>query len=48
VALVCVKLLLAAVFLLAGGLKIYGLPRLVAEFQQIGLGDWFHGPLELC
>jgi putative oxidoreductase len=41
VALLCVKLLLAAVFLLAGGLKIYGLPRLVAEFQQIGVGDWF-------
>lgn len=35
------KGLLAAAFLLAGGLKIYGLPMLVEEFQHIGLGQWF-------
>ncbi len=32
------KGLLAAVFLLAGGMKIYGLPMMVEEFEHMGLG----------
>ena len=35
------KGLLAAVFLSAGGAKIYGVPIMVENFQQIGLGQWF-------
>lgn len=35
------KGLLAAVFLSAGGAKIYGVPMMVENFQQIGLGQWF-------
>ncbi len=35
------KGLLAAVFLSAGGAKIYGVPMIVENFQQIGLGQWF-------
>lgn len=38
------KGLLAAVFLLAGGLKIYGLPMMVENFQQMGFGQWFRYP----
>lgn len=44
------KGLLAAVFVLAGGLKIYGLPLMVQEFGHIGLGQWFRyltGTLEV-
>ncbi len=42
--------LLAAVFLLAGGVKIYGLPMMVQEFEHMGLGQWFRyftGTLEV-
>jgi len=35
------KGLLAAVFLSAGAAKIYGVPMMVENFQQIGLGQWF-------
>lgn len=45
-----VRGLLAAVFLLAGGLKIYGLPMMVQEFEHIGFGQWFRyltGTLEV-
>jgi uncharacterized membrane protein YphA (DoxX/SURF4 family) len=35
------KGLLAAVFVSAGGAKIYGVPIMVENFQQIGLGQWF-------
>lgn len=35
------KGLLAAVFLSAGGAKIYGVPMMIENFQQIGLGQWF-------
>jgi len=45
-----VKLLLAAAFIAAGGVKLYGLPMMVQNFEQIGLGQWFRyftGTLEL-
>jgi putative oxidoreductase len=35
------KGLVAAVFLAAGGAKLYGVPMLVEEFEHIGLGQWF-------
>ena len=36
-----VRGLLALVFLAAGGVKLYGLPMMVQEFDHIGLGQWF-------
>ena len=45
------KGLLAAVFLAAGGAKLYGVPMLVEEFEHIGLGQWFRyftGSLEIA
>jgi putative oxidoreductase len=33
--------LLALVFLGAGGVKLYGIPMMVQEFEHIGLGQWF-------
>ena len=44
------KGLVAAVFLLAGSVKIFGLPMMVQEFQHMGLGKWFRyatGTLEV-
>ncbi len=42
------KGLLAAVFLSAGGAKIYGVPIMVENFQQIGLGQrYLTGILEI-
>jgi uncharacterized membrane protein YphA (DoxX/SURF4 family) len=44
------SLLLAFVFLMAGGLKLLSRPALVQEFNQIGLGQWFRyftGALEV-
>jgi uncharacterized membrane protein YphA (DoxX/SURF4 family) len=35
------KLLLAALFLFAGGAKLAGLPTMVDEFDRVGLGQWF-------
>jgi putative oxidoreductase len=35
------KLVLAALFLLAGGAKLAGVPAMVAVFDQVGLGQWF-------
>jgi uncharacterized membrane protein YphA (DoxX/SURF4 family) len=35
------KLLLAALFLFAGGAKLAGLPAMVDEFDRVGLGQWF-------
>jgi putative oxidoreductase len=32
---------LALVFALAGGVKLIGAPGMVAEFAQIGIGQWF-------
>src|SRR5258708_663691 len=32
---------LAAMFMLAGGLKLTGAPQLVALFDAIGIGQWF-------
>jgi putative oxidoreductase len=32
---------LALVFVLAGGSKLIGTPAMVAEFAQIGVGQWF-------
>ncbi len=32
---------LALVFTLAGGVKLIGVPAMVAEFAQIGIGQWF-------
>jgi putative oxidoreductase len=41
---------LALVFAIAGGVKLIGAPAMVAEFAQIGIGQWFRfvtGLLEL-
>ncbi len=35
------KILFALLFLAAAGAKIFGVPALVAEFDQVGLGQWF-------
>jgi putative oxidoreductase len=43
-------ILLAIAFTLAGGIKLIGVPGMVQEFAQIGLGQWFRyftGALEL-
>src|SRR6059058_5246153 len=51
IAMWALKGLLAAVFLTAGGAKLYGVPMLVEEFQHIGLGQWFRyftGSLEVA
>ena len=34
-------ILLAYMFTLAGGVKLFGVPAMVQEFAQIGLGQWF-------
>jgi len=42
--------LLALVFAVAGGAKLYGVPMLVEEFQHMGPGQWFRdftGALEV-
>ena len=44
------RILVALMFLAAAGMKITGQPMMVAEFQQVGLGQWFRyftGGLEL-
>jgi len=41
VALWIVQILLAAMFLLAGGSKVLGAPAMVALFDAIGIGQWF-------
>lgn len=35
------KLVLAALFLFAGGAKLAGLPAMVEVFEHVGLGQWF-------
>jgi len=35
------KIVFALVFIGAGCAKLYGLPQMVAEFDTIGLGQWF-------
>src|SRR5262245_4781193 len=35
------KLVLAGLFLLAGGAKLTGVPAMVEVFDQVGLGQWF-------
>ena len=40
-ALWAVRGLLALAFLAAGGVKLYGVPMMVQEFEHIGLGQWF-------
>jgi putative oxidoreductase len=50
IALWVVKILLAAVFLAAGGAKLVGVPMLVQNFEDIGFGQWFRyltGALEV-
>jgi putative oxidoreductase len=34
-------IVLSLVFTLAGGVKLIGVPGMVAEFAQIGIGQWF-------
>ncbi len=49
-ALLGLKLLLAAAFLSAGGLKLFGHPMMVENFANIGIGQWFRyltGTLEV-
>jgi putative oxidoreductase len=44
------KLVLAALFLFAGGAKLAGLPAMVKTFEQVGFGQWFRyvtGALEV-
>jgi uncharacterized membrane protein YphA (DoxX/SURF4 family) len=44
------RALIAALFLFAGFMKLSGQPMMVAEFDQIGLGQWFRyvtGTIEL-
>ena len=41
VALWSVQILLAGMFLLAGGSKLLGAPPMVALFNAIGIGQWF-------
>jgi uncharacterized membrane protein YphA (DoxX/SURF4 family) len=44
------KVLLAAVFLAAGGAKLAGVPMMVESFEHLGLGQWFRyvtGALEV-
>ena len=36
-----VQIALAAMFLLAGGSKLLGVPAMVALFEAIGVGQWF-------
>lgn len=35
------KIVFALAFMGAGGAKLYGPPQMVAEFDTIGLGQWF-------
>ena len=51
IALLVLKGLLALAFLAAAWLKLRGEEKMVAEFGQIGLGQWFRfvtGVIELC
>ena len=41
IALWAVQLAVAAMFLLAGGSKLLGVPAMVALFDAIGIGQWF-------
>jgi putative oxidoreductase len=41
IALWAVQLALAAMFLLAGGSKLLGVPAMVALYDAIGIGQWF-------
>jgi putative oxidoreductase len=44
------KIVLAALFVMAGGAKLYGVPAMVETFEHVGLGQWFRyftGALEL-
>jgi putative oxidoreductase len=41
IALWAAQLLLAGMFLLAGGSKLAGVPAMVAMFDAIGVGQWF-------
>ena len=46
-----VRMLLAAAFVSAGGMKLAGVPQFVALFDQIGIGQWFRlltGTLEVA
>lgn len=46
-----VRVLLAAAFISAGGMKLAGVPQFVAMFDQIGIGQWFRlltGALEVA
>jgi putative oxidoreductase len=36
-----VQLALAAMFILAGGSKLFGAPAMVALFNAVGIGQWF-------
>jgi uncharacterized membrane protein YphA (DoxX/SURF4 family) len=44
------KILFGLAFIAAGGAKLYGPPAMVAEFDAVGLGQWFRyftGALEI-
>jgi putative oxidoreductase len=45
------SILLALLFVLAGGVKFFNNPAMVQEFAQVGLGQWFRyftGSLEVA
>ncbi len=48
VALWVIRGLLGAAFLAAGSLKLAGAPMMVAEFNRIGLGQWFRYFTAIC
>lgn len=39
--LTAIRLFAAFAFLLAGGLKLIGIPMMVSGFEHVGLGQWF-------
>jgi putative oxidoreductase len=41
IALWTVQVLLAGMFLMAGSLKLFGAPEMVALFDAVGIGQWF-------
>jgi uncharacterized membrane protein YphA (DoxX/SURF4 family) len=44
------KIALVALFVMAGGAKLYGVPAMIETFDKVGLGQWFRyftGALEL-
>lgn len=41
IALTALRFVVAAVFVLAGSLKLIGVPMMISVFDHVGLGQWF-------